>query len=317
MTHEQYWKTVVKVVTTDTPFAARLWKNSEVRGSGVSFKWTVAYKLEDGQWYSGYEILDTTPIDEFKEAELDWVNFNVPVSISGDEEDKNQGKEAFHDLMEEKMKLLTARVKHFIGNATLQGRGVSGDTKEPYGIYTAIAEDPAARAYGGLTAGTDDAGSGDFTDWWQNAYKNGSNAAATLANIRYVNSQCQSRGARPTINVTTHELMDKIWSLIEGKQRYTTPDPELAKMGFTSFTIDGIPIVADKHCYRDSANSASNLYAIHEPDLTFRFIKGKRMHRTPWLVPTNQDAKVMHCRNKFVFAVKNPRIHAVYHSAGE
>lgn len=317
MTHEQYWPNVVKLVTTATPFAARLFKNKEVRGSGVSFKWTVAYKLEDGQWYSGYEILDTTPIDEFREAELDWVNFNVPVSISGDEEDKNSGKEAFHDLMAEKMKLLTGRCTHYIGNAIMKGRGDSGDTKEPYGIYTAVAEDPTSREYAGITAGTDDTGSGDFTNWWQNVYKDGSNAAATLANIRYVVSQCQSRGKSPTVLVTTHQLLDKVWSLAQGYQRFTTPDPEMAEIGFRVFTFDGIPIVADTHCYRDSTNSASNLYALHEPDLTFRFIKGKFMHRTPWLVPTNQDAKVMHCRNKFVFAVKNPRIHGVYHSAGE
>jgi len=321
MTHEQYWPTVVSQVTTSTAFITRLFsKVKDERGSGVALNWTAAYKLEDGQWYSGYEILDTTPIDEFKEAQLDWVNFNVPCSISGDEEDKNQGKEAFHDLLAQKMKLLTERATHYMGKAVMQGTGAAA--KEPLGLSGgsattgSVAETPTTRAYAGLTCGTDDVGSGDFTNWWRNQTLDGGDAAFTLANLRTIVSKVKKVGGKPSIIVTRIEGTDAMWSLCEGKQRYTTPHPEIAEIGFTSMQFDGIPVVHDFHCY-PSTGTSSNWYVLQEDDFILRFIKGKFMHRTPWMVPQDQDAKVMHLRNKFTFGPRTPRIQGVYHSAAD
>ncbi|GAG16415.1 unnamed protein product, partial [marine sediment metagenome] len=231
MTHEQYWKSVVSQTTTSTAFISRLFKSvKDEQGSGVALNWTAAYKLEDGQWYTGYEILDTTPIDEFKEAQLEWVKFNIPCSISGDEEDKNQGKEGFHNLLSEKMKLVTQRATHYMGKAIMQGTGAAA--KEPLGLSGgsattgSVAETPTTRAYAGLTSGTDDVGSGDFTSWWLNQTVDGGDNPFSLTSLRSAVSKVKKAGGRPSIIVTRIEGTDSMWESVQGQARYTKPHPE-------------------------------------------------------------------------------------------
>jgi len=313
MTKEQYWPDVVSQVTTDTPFLTRLFKKKKMRGSGRSFKWTLCTEVHDGQWYSGYEVLDVAPTDPFKEAEVDWVDHNIPISISGDELDKNTGKEAFHDLMAEKMKYAVDSAKKALGYAILQGRGSA--YKEPDGIYnratttnSAIAEAPGSGTYAGITRGTDDTGSGLYTNWWQNNYDDIS-GALTLKEMQKMISDCEEDGARPSIIVTGHRGIGTYYNQATSSQR--VDHDSVSALGFKSFQFAGIPIVADKYCYHDATNSESSYYFIDESDLELRFLNGKFMKRTPWFTPKDQDAKTMHIRNKFIFAVKSPRKHGV------
>lgn len=310
MTREQYWPDVVSQVTTDTAFLTRLFKKKKMRGSGRSFKVTMLVEVHDGQWYSGYEVLDVTPTDPFKEAEFDWVDHNIPISISGDELDKNTGKEAFHDLMAEKMKYAVDSARKALGKAVLQGQGSAH--KEPDGIYnrttsanSAIAENPLAGTYGGIARATADAGSGDYTNWYANYYDDIS-GALDLTDMQKAISGCEKNGARPTIIVTSHEGIGTFYAQAKGSQR--VDHDEISALGFRSFQFAGIPIVADKYAWRDTESSFWYLY---EPDLELRFLNGKFMKRTPWFTPKDQDAKVMHIRNKFIFAVRTPRKHGI------
>lgn len=317
MTHEQYWPDVVSQVTTETPFMTRLFKNASKNGSGVSFKWTAAYKMDDGQWYAGYEILDTTPNDEFREAELDWRNFNIPCSISGEELYKNSGKEAFHDLLANKMKLVRDRARYYVGRGVWQGGGAAA--KEWHGFYLGantgvIAEDPSSRAYAGITAGTDDAGSGDFTNWWMNDYEDGGNAVLNTADFTEMVHTLNSRGSKPSIWVSNFNGMNALEIQLLSQQRYVTPHPEIAALGFTSISVKGIPAVGDVHCYAGATSTSHAWYCIDESDLVLRFVKGRFMSKTPWMKPNDQDAQVMHVRNSGVFAVLTPRKHGTIHS---
>ena len=317
MTHEQYWPDVISQVTTETPFMTRLFKNASKNGSGVSFKWTAAYKMDDGQWYSGYEILDTTPIDEFREAELDWRNFNIPCSISAEELYKNSGKEAFHDLLANKMKLVRDRARYYMGRGVFRGGGAAA--KEWHGLYLGantgvIAELPTSRAYAGITAGTDDTGSGDFTNWWQNHYIDGSNAALDQGDFTAMFHELASRSAKTSIIVTTFAGMNALEVSMLASQRFVTPHPEIAALGFTSISLKGVPVVGDVHCYEGATSTSSAFYFLDESDLVLRFVKGRFMAKTPWMKPTDQDAQVMHVRNSGVFAVLTPRKHGIIHS---
>ena len=310
MTKEQYWPDVVSQVTTDTAFLTRLFKKKKMRGSGRSFKVTMLAEVHDGQWYSGYEILDVAPTDPFKEAEFDWVDHNIPIAISGDELDKNTGKEAFHDLMAEKMAYAVDSAKKAVGKAILLGSGSA--SKQPDGIYnsgtpanSAIAEAPGAGTYGGIARGTADAGSGDYTSWYANQYDDIS-GALTLKEMQKMISACEKAGARPTIIVTSHEGIGTFYNQASSSQR--VDHDSVSEIGFKSWQFAGIPIVADKYCFRDTESS---YYFLHEPDLELRFLNGKFMKRTPWFTPKDQDAKVMHIRNKYIFAVRTPRKHGV------
>jgi hypothetical protein len=319
MTKEQYWPDVVSQVTTDTAFLTRLFKKKKMRGSGRSFKQTMNVLVADGQWFSGYEILDVSQDDPFKEAEWDWVGHNMPVSISEDELDKNTGKEAFHDLMDEKMKYAVDSSKKALGYAIFQGRGSA--YKEPDGLYnrqttanSAISELPTSGTYGGIVRGTDDGGAGLYTNWWQNGYKDVSGALA-LNDMQKAIQDCEKNGARPSIIVAAHEGMSTYYNQAKGAQRVDSD--EISSIGFKSFVFAGIPVVADKYCYRDSSGSECSYYFMDESDLELRFLNGKYMHRTPWFTPKDQAAKVMHIRNKFIFAVRSPRKHWLLHGVTE
>jgi len=314
-TDKFYYPSVVSQVTTSTAFLTRLFKRKKMRGDGTDYRWTIAYKLQSGQWYSGYEILDCTPTDDLSEAYLPWVDHTVPLAISGDELDKNSGKEARHDLLAEKMKLLRQSCTYYIGNGIFKGTGAAA--KQPVGISNdstggAIAETASSGTYAGIVRGTDDVGSGDFTNWWRNQTKDGADAAPTLAGMEAIFRLCQIGTAQTTIIVTSKQGYSKYWSLCQPQQRI--PHDDISKIGFRSLTFNGIPIVHDDHCYRDSTNNASNYYFIHEPDLELRFLTDKFMKRTPWFKPKDQDAMICRVINKFMFAVKTPRIHGVYHS---
>jgi hypothetical protein len=308
-TNKFYWPSVVSQVVTSTPFLTRLIKRKKTRGDGTKFRWSVVHMLNSGQWYSGYELLDVTPIDQIAEAELDWVNHHIPLSISGDEIDKNQGEERIHDLLAEKMKLAKQAATYYLGSGIWTGTSA---TKKPTGIYTAVAETPTSGTYANIVRGTDDTGSGDFTDWWQNQYHDGSNAAPTLADMEIVFNNCERGEYQPTIIVTSRQGYAKYWQIAQPYQRI--PHDDVSALGFKSLTFNGIPVVKDDQCYRDSTNSASNFYFLHEPDLELRFITGKFMDRTDWVVPRDQDAMTCSIRNKLVFAVKTPKVHGVYHS---
>jgi hypothetical protein len=324
MTREQYWPDVVSQVTTSTPFITRLFKRKKMRGSGRSFKWTLLTEKHEGQWYSGYEILGIAPTDPFKEAELDWVDHNLPIALSGDELDKNTGEEAFHDLMAEQMKYCRDSADFAIGKGIMQGRG--NDFKEPAGLYnrdTAAnsALEPTATGsafsgtYAGIVRGTDDPGSGDFTNWWQNVGRNEAGLALTLVDMQSNIADCEERGQRPSIIVTSYKGSTAFYNIAQGYQRI--PHDEITEIGFSSFQFAGVPIVADKHAYRDSTNNRSYYWYLYEKDLELRFLNGKFMKRTPWFTPKDQDAKVMHMRNKFMFGVRTPRIHCLHFAVAE
>jgi len=307
-------------VTTHTPFMTRLLKQKQTNGSGMSFKWTAAYKMDDGQWYSGYEILDVTPIDEFRDAELDWRNFNIPCSISADDLYNNSGKEAFHDLLANKMKLVRDRARYYLGRGVFRGGGAA--SKEWHGLYLGantgvIAELPTSRAYAGLTAGTDDTGSGDFTNWWQNDYTDGGGNALDTGDFTAMVNNLASRGANTSIIVTTHAGMNALEVKLLSQQRYVSPNPQIAQLGFPSIDVKGIPCVGDVHCYPGATSSQSAFYFLDESDLVLRFVKGRFMKREPWAKPIDQDAQVMHVRNSGVFAVLTPRKHGIIHSVAD
>jgi len=309
-TSEFYWPSVVSQVVTSTPFLTRLFKRKKTRGDGTKFRWSIAHKLNTGQWYSGYELLDVTPTDDISEAELDWVNFHIPLSISGDEIDKNQGPERIHDLLAEKMKLAKQAAVYYMGKGIWRGQAA---LKEPVGIYYAVAEAPTGTTYAGITRTTEDAGSGDFTNWFWNQFKDGGDAAPTLAGFEEVFNNCERGEAQPTVIVATREGYSKYWSIAQPYQRI--PHDDISAIGFKSLTFNGVPVIKDDHCYKAAVDStSSNYYFLHEPDLELRFITGKFMDRTEWVIPRDQDAMTCAIRNKFVFAVKTPKLHGVYHS---
>lgn len=320
-----WFPTVVSQVEVATAFLARLFKKRKLNGHGTKFRWTIFHQLDEGQWYAGYEILDTTPTDPLAYAEVDWVKHNLPIAISGDELDMNTGKEAVHDLMEEKFKAATASVKHYMGSKIFKGQGAG--VKEPLGIADGqyattvddttgiVAENPAARAYGGKTAGTDDTGAGDITDWWQNVYIDEAGGALDLGLMNKTFSQLEARNSQPTIIVSSFQGLNAYWAKAQPQQRI--PHDKITAIGFRSYQFNGIPIVGDTHCLRDSSAEQSNFYFLHEPDLFLVYLNGKYMKRTPWYTPKDQDAKVMHIRNKFAFGAKTPRAHGVYYDVAE
>src|SRR3989304_2665076 len=51
------------------------------------------YEIGSADSYSGYDVLDTTPMDGISAAFYDWRQASVPIAISGLEERKNAGEE--------------------------------------------------------------------------------------------------------------------------------------------------------------------------------------------------------------------------------
>lgn len=128
-------------------------------------------------WYSGYDLLTTVPTDTATSAEFPMKECYASVIISGQEQAANQGKEAFIDLLESKVKNAERTMMNLLGTGVYSdGSGASG--KQIGGLQLLVSKTPATGTVGGINRATD--------TWWRNLSQRSSTnfgAASTSANI--------------------------------------------------------------------------------------------------------------------------------------
>lgn len=96
------------------------------------------------EWYSGFDVLSTTPTDVIDAAEFDWKQLAGNVVISGlDGEVKNSGKERIINLLEARIENLMISLRNTAATAAYaDGTGSGG--KEFGGLQHLVQDDPTA-----------------------------------------------------------------------------------------------------------------------------------------------------------------------------
>lgn len=229
-------------------------------------------------WYSGYEILDTTPQEVFDAATFDWKQLAGTVTISGLEQLKNSGREQIINLLEKRIKNLEKTLMNSAATA-VYADGTT-DTKSLGGLQLLIADDPTASStVGGINQAT--------YSFWQNQYS--AAAATSSGNIgSRMNSMWLStiRGTdKPDIIAADSVMYTHYEASLQQYQRFN--DAGMAAAGFESLKYKTADVVYDDQC------PASHMYFVNTDYLYLR------PHSQRQFVPLNdrdsinQDAMVV------------------------
>ena len=229
-------------------------------------------------WYSGYEVLDTTPQEVFDAATFDWKQLAGTVSISGLEEIKNSGKERIINLLEKRIKNLEKSLMNSAAAAVYADGTTDADSLG--GLQYLVADDPtASSSIGGINQST--------YSFWQNQY---SAAAATSSGniLSRMNTMWLStiRGTDKPDCITADSVMYTHFE--EALQQYQRfQDAKMAEAGFESLKYKTADVFYDDQC------PASHMYFLNTDYIYLRPHSSRQFVPLDGRDSINQDAKVI------------------------
>ena len=116
LTRDKFLPILVDNIFNSNPLAVKLLKNSEKLDGGRKIITPLEYAKNAAQgFYSGYDVLDTTPSDPVTSAVWDWKQAYANISISGEEELKNSGDSMVLSLLKSKMGNAERSLKDLFG----------------------------------------------------------------------------------------------------------------------------------------------------------------------------------------------------------
>jgi len=222
--------------------------------------------------YDGYELLDVTPQNGLTDAEFDWKQYSVQVSIDGKSERINSGDSAAINLLDTKIKQAEMSIIDQL-NQGLFGDGTGNGGKDLTGVEIAV---DSTGTYGNIARGT--------YSYWA-SYEESTSAVLTVAYVRNLVTGISSGGKdTPRLHITTDTLYNKYEELLFDKQRFVNVMD--AEAGFDNIKYKGGMITWDEGCV------STNWYALNTNYLKFRYHPDADFKNTPFIQPDNQDAMV-------------------------
>lgn len=223
--------------------------------------------------YSGYDELDTDPQEGMTNAEFEWKQYSVSVSISGKEKRQNSGETAVFNLIEGKiMQAEMSLIETMNGDLFTDGTGNS--SKDLTGLVLAV---DSAGTYGNISRSTD--------TWWS-SQETAVSGPLTVDVMRTMYNDC-SRGykkAHPNLIVTDQDEYEAYEAKLQPDMRYS--DNKLADAGFMNLAFKGANMVYDEVC------NAGVMYFLNTDMMGIRVHKDAKFTVTEEQRPVDQDAFV-------------------------
>lgn len=262
------------------------------------------YELGQADAYSGYDVLDTTPMDGITSAFYDWRQASVPIAISGLEEKKNQGEERIVALLDAKTEQAKGGIIEFFNKRLLIGAGSSSITSAYTSSRTGasfidplpllVKYDPTtSTVIGNINQAT--------YSWWQNKTKNSTSStyAGFLKELRAArNDASKGIGGPPDFHVTDQATSELYIAALAASHQ--NPSYQKADIPFDNVAFFGKPCVWDE--FTPDVQGGSETQSTTSGtwwNLNLKFIKvkvhsGTNFATTPFTKPENQDGKVAH-----------------------
>mgnify|MGYP003145785436 CR=1 FL=1 len=309
LTRDKYIPVLVDNIFDSNVLTHRMLRKSKAAASGNKVLQPLEYgKATAKGFYSGYDVLDTTPTETFTDASFDWVQGYATISISGKEESLNDGAERVVDLLEAKLKNAEKSLKDMFGTQLYSDN--NGSTTTTSGA--------SADGFLGLDAIIDSAGTiggiarADYSWWGAQEQAAGSStftdvAAASGANsigreMRKMYGACTVDNDTPSLIVTTQIVFDAYEEALTAQKRFGASDKTLADAGFQNLLYRGTPVVVDDHC------PAGKMFMINEKYMGFRHHRKRNFTFEGFQKPINQDARVAKILWLGALTVSNPRM---------
>lgn len=277
-TRKYYIRSLVDNVFDDLPTLKYFTRKAKPAPGGEKLVQPLIYAQNTAKGsFHKYDVLDVTPTDEFTAAEYEWKELYVTVTISQREEAQNRGDLAVLNLLENKMEVAKMSLRDMFSEQ-LWGDGTGNSNKDITGIQAAVDDGTNVANYGGIDRTT-------YT-WWKSQYQDAQNADLTLSMVNSMITNCTDGADRPDLIVTTQDLWDKLWELLQAQQRYDAN--QVADTGFDKIRFRNIDVIFDKDCPAKSMWFFNTKYIQLRPHVEYRNFKD-----SGWKKPINQAAAVM------------------------
>ena len=227
-------------VTKNNALLARLSQRGNIRtvsgGSIILEELSFAENANAG-WYSGYDLLPVSAQDVISAAQFDLKQAAVPVTISGLDQLRNDGKEQMIDLLEARMKVAESTMSNLL-SAAIYSDGTGAGGKQVIGLDAMVPVAPNTGQYGGIDAGT-------WTFWRSKTTTAGAALTASTVQAAF-NAMWASlvRGSdRPDLIIVDNVMWGIFLASLQLQLRFTNPSS--AKLGFPSIEYMDADVVLD------------------------------------------------------------------------
>lgn len=266
-------------------------KGKVTADGGLSIREPLMYALNNTvASYSGYDTIDVTPQDGIGYAEYPWRSIAGSVTISWEDELKNNGTKAVLKLLQAKLDQLELTFTEKF-NQMFFGDGTGNGGKDFLGLQALINN---SGTVGGIDSGVE--------TWWRSVVDANLNIAT---NINELNTLFNSviRGAdRPDFEITTQAGYEKYETLASPNIRFQST--QLAELGFDSLAHKNAEIVFDAYC------PAGNWFILNSKHLKLIQHSAGWMKRFDFVRPHNQLARTALVACVGNLTTNNRRMHA-------
>lgn len=275
-----------------------------VENLGERAQFPLMYAIGTADTYSGYDQLDTTPMDGITSAFWTWAQMAVPVSISRLEERKNSGDMQKINLLEAKTKQALLGIQDLFGKSLLQGNGPNTATAitTPYTSNTNgatfIDPLPLIVKFDPTTSTTVGNINQSTYTWWRNQKLNdaSSNYAGFLKNLRKLNNDCtKGPGGSPDLHVCDQSVYEYYEAALATNHR--NPSYQRADIPFENIMFRGKPVTWDEFVPDISTgttvqtNTKGTWFMLNTQFIQLQYDAETNFITTPFIRPENQDAK--------------------------
>ena len=316
---------LVDNIFSSNPLTLKLLKNAEMLDGGTKIVTPLEYGKNSAQgFYSGYDVLSTTPSDPITTAVWDWKQGYSTITISGEEELKNAGESQVLSLLKSKMRNAEKSLKDLFGEKMFN-TGVVGAND-----ITSLAYDATNKANhvmnvdrslggldsttytwwdaGNVSAFTDPSSDGSLVTWTEHV-----TVASNEGTSYIVKDMTKAYGSvtigndQPDLIITTQVLYDAYEASLQSNKRFEG-DAELANYGFNTIKFKNATVVADSHC------PDGHMYFLNTKYLDFKVHNKRNFAFEGFQKPVNQDAQVAKIFWMGQLVCSNPRMQGVLHT---
>lgn len=302
-----YRKTLEDQISTSNSFLFQLMKRQAGGYTGVSDigdRIGIPLMYEMGQFdsYSGYDQLDTTPMDGITMAFQDWRQAATPISISGLEEKKNRGSEVkLIDLLKSKTKQAVLGIQDGFGKSLLRGAGGTSITTpyvSPSNGSSFIDPLPLLVKYDPTTSTVVENINQSTYTWWRNNLYNSTSTtyAGFLKELRRLNADCsRGQGGMPNMHLTDEASFLLYEAALAAAHQ--NPSYQKADIPFDTIAFKGNPVTWDEFVPDVQGGSATQSstsgtwWMLNTEFIELKYDKETNFVTTDFIRPENQDAK--------------------------
>jgi hypothetical protein len=257
------------------------------------------------QAYSGYDRLNIAPTQELTEADYNWRQAAVSITISGEEELKNSGPNAIFSLLGSKLKVAELSMRQWLDEKFHAATSSKDTNKDFLGLDELIDDQLNFSTVGGidsnayafwrnqigpngdgnsLMAGAD-AGSGELDDP-VHIDATGAELNAVLSHMMNV---CGRMQTMPDLIITAQAVFEHYENANLGKLQLT--DIDMMDVGFHALRYRGARMVWNENIKTSTAD-LHPIYFLNSEFLGFTLHSKRNFAMSSFVSPWDQDARV-------------------------